>query len=307
LSIGLCCQYLEVVNKKNKIEYKNIIQNKSLLLGQFKDNKYSDDRVLNTWCDNLDSLNSGLNKIHKEGYSVFRISSDLFPLFDFHSHLLSNSIFKSKLNVLSNTIKSCNFRVTSHPDQFVVLSSKNPNVIDNSFKILNQHAWLFDSLNLPLTTYYCINIHGGVKGEINKLIESINNLPENIKNRLTLENDERSYNVLELFDVYKNTGVSICFDSHHHSFNDAGLTNDKALDLARSTWKEKPLTHLSNTFPELMSSKSFADRRKHSDFTSYFPEYQKELNNSGQIDIDFEFKMKNLAIEKAVVDFGFSK
>lgn len=53
-----------------------------------------------------------------------------------------------------------------------------------------------------------------------------------------------------------------------------------------------------------MENGSFTERRKHSDYVHYIPEYQLKLNNENILDIEMEFKMKNLAIEKAVKDFG---
>jgi len=51
-------------------------------------------------------------------------------------------------------------RVTTHPSQFVVLSSLNPNVIKNSIEQLKHHAWIFDKMGLDESPYYLINIHG---------------------------------------------------------------------------------------------------------------------------------------------------
>jgi UV DNA damage endonuclease len=190
-------------------------------------------------------------------------------------------------------------RITSHPSQFILLSSKDDNVIKNSIFELKIHNWLFDTMGLDNSNYYAINIHGGAKGQSQKLIDTVNSLPATIKNRLTFENDERSYSTKELYSVYKETGIPIVFDSHHASFNSDNVEDD--FHLALSTWKAKPLTHLSNTTPGLENG-SFTERGAHSDYVHYIPKYQ--LDNQDKIDIDFEFKMKNLAIFKAVNDFG---
>jgi UV DNA damage endonuclease len=121
-------------------------------------------------------------------------------------------------------------RVTTYPSQFVVLSSLNPNVIKNSIKQLKHHAWIFDKMGLDESPYYSINIHGGVRDK-KILCSSINELPDNIRKRLTLENDELSYNVKDLFEIYKSTNIPICFDSHHHPFNDASLSGEDAMGL----------------------------------------------------------------------------
>ena len=304
--IGLCCQYLEPVIKRNgSIEYKNIANESCLQYGQFLKNKYSNFQIESTWTSNCNSLLSVIKQANNEGIKSFRFSSSLLPLYDSVPQLLlSSQETKNCLKSIGDFVKQNNIRLTTHPDQFVVISSNHTEVISKSIKMLAHHAWVMDQMELPATPYYAINIHGGTKGNINTLISSIKSLPYNVKNRLTLENDERSYNVKELYAVYEETNIPICWDSHHHSFNDSGLTPEDALMLCKKTWgNHKPLTHLSNTDPSLVNG-SFTERRKHSDYVHYIPECQLNGNNNNELDIDFEFKMKNLAILKAIEDFN---
>ena len=205
--------------------------------------------------------------------------------------------------MLFRSVKLNNIRITTHPDQFVLLSSNKEEVNNKSILMLEHYGWIFDCMELPKNNYYCINIHGGTKGNSNILISNINKLSNSVKSRLTLENDERSYSVKELYEVYLQTGIPIVFDSHHHTFNAENLSIEEALNLSIETWnKIKPLTHLSNSNPDFVNG-SFLDRRKHSDYVYSICEYQKILNNENKIDIDFEFKMKNFAIKKAIKDF----
>lgn len=305
MSIGLCCQYLKSKEKRNgTIEYFNAMEEKNLQFGRFNDGKYPEKQIVDTWISNLNNLELILHEIVKEGFKVFRMSSNLFPLYDSVNHLLvNNKEISSRLLRIGNYLKKSNVRVTCHPDQFCVLSSKNPEVIDKSIKILEHHAWIFDNMGLDCTPYYSINIHGGTKDQLPVLIDTIKRLPENVKSRLTLENDETCYSVKDLYACYEATGVPCCYDSHHHAFNNAGLTVDEGLELAMKTWSVKMLTHLSNTDP-LCVNGSFKDRRKHSDYVHYIPDLQRKWNDENKIDIEFEFKMKNLAIRKAIKDFG---
>lgn len=304
--IGLCCQYLEPVIKRNgSAEYKNIVNESGLQYGQYLKNKYSNDKIESTWISNCESLLSVITKINNEGIKLFRFSSSLLPLYDSVPQLLLESqATKNALRNIGLFVKSNNMRLTTHPDQFVVISSNTQEVIDKSIKMLSHHAWVMDQMELPETPHYAINIHGGTKGNINTLISSIKSLSSNVKSRLTLENDERSYNIKDLYTVYEETGVPICWDSHHHSFNDAGMNPEDALALCKKTWGDhKPLTHLSNTEPSLVNG-SFTERRKHSDYVHYVPNCQLLGNNNDELDIEFEFKMKNLAIFKAIKEFN---
>lgn len=299
MSIGICCQYL--VEKNNK--FINIMEERNLQFGQFKNNKYSDSFVLSTWINNLSNFHSVFKRIVSEGIKVIRLSSNLFPLFDLLPHLHNDKELNSLLETVGKDVLSNNIRLTTHPSQFCVISSTNPSVIQNSFQLLFYHAWIFDRMNLPETTRFSINIHGGTKNQSEKLIESILKLPSNTRKRLTLENDELSYSVKDLYKIYQKTSVPIVLDSHHHSFNKADLSLEEALDLSISTWEEeKPLTHLSNTDPKSENA-NFQEKRKHSEYVHYIPECQRVANNEDKIDIEFEFKNKNLAIFKAIKDF----
>ena len=304
--IGLCCQYIESkTNRNGKTEFINIIDEKGLQFGQFNKGKYSKSQIHSVWENNTNELLKIIKRCYSEGINSFRVSSNLFPLYDMlEDDLQKCNTVKSILSEIGLFATSNKMRLTTHPDQFVVISSNKEEVIEKSIKMLDHHAWVFDQMNLPETPYYAINIHGGTKGNSEALINSINKLNNNTKNRLTLENDERSYSVKDLYKVYEETGVPIVFDSHHHTFNDCDLSLEDAFILSKKTWGAiKPLTHLSNTDPLLIKG-SFTDRRKHSDYVHYIPEFQLKANNNDEIDIDFEFKMKNIAIKKASEDFG---
>ena len=55
-------------------------------------------------------------------------------------------------------------RVTSHPDQFCVLSSDRPDVVASSVRMLVAEARIMDALGLPRSPWAGINIHGGKGG-----------------------------------------------------------------------------------------------------------------------------------------------
>jgi UV DNA damage endonuclease len=304
--LGLCCQYIEYkVNRNGKGDYINIVDEKGLQYNQFLKGKYTLSQIEAVWEHNAKELLSIVQRCNKENIKSFRVSSNLFPLYDsLTKELQNNDNVKSILKEVGKYALSNQMRLTCHPDQFVVISSNKPDVIEKSFRMLDHHAWIFDQMDLPVTPYYAINIHGGTKGNFDILNNSIKKLSETVKGRLTLENDERSFNVKDLYKVYEETGTPIVFDSHHHTFNDCELTINEALSLSMSTWGSyRPLTHLSNTDPTLING-SFTERRKHSDYIHYIPDIQLQANNEDKIDIDLEFKMKNIALFKALKEFN---
>lgn len=87
-------------------------------------------------------------------------------------------------------------RLSMHPGQYVVLNSQRTNVVRAAVDELSYHADFLDAMGL--TSEHKINLHvGGVYGDrhvsLQMFRENFHNLPENVKTRLVIENDERNY------------------------------------------------------------------------------------------------------------------
>ena len=176
-------------------------------------------------------------------------------------------------------------RITSHPDQFVVLSSDRLDVVARSIATLEAEGEIADALGLPRSSWSGINIHGGKSDRVDTLRRSLDLLSGAVRSRLTLENDEHCYSAAQLVT----TGVPVVYDVHHaivsrkREVDCSELEEDAAL--ARSTWGTiAPLAHLSNGIEN-------AHDRRHSDLISYVPP-----SLSGYDWIDVEAKGKESAI-----------
>lgn len=308
MALGLCCHYIEEVTapRSGKVSYRNIMDEKVLQLGRWRDGKYTHKQVKDTYVHNARSLFAGFQRIVADGYLSFRVSSALLPLWDqVPQELWDNDEVKAWLRRTGDLALERGVRLTTHPGQFCSLSSESDATVAKSVHELRGHAWLFDAMGTPLSPHAAINIHGAKAGRHRELASVINDLPTNIRSRLTLENDEMSYSVGDLLEVHQLTGTPIVLDTHHHVFNDGGLSQEEAHALTMGTWPSgvKPLQHLSNTDPSLKDG-SFTDRRKHSDRVHYIPEPQLEAMRRDEVDVEFEFKLKNLAIAGACNDFG---
>jgi len=303
--MGVVCQWLEPRTKRDgSIVYENSIEEKLLQLGAFKRGKYTEEQIKQTYLNNVNELLKLVPKLNAANIKSFRMSSNVLPLFEFCEDIAKNNIeLLNKFKLLGKLFKDNNIRVSCHPGQFAVISSDSDNVIANSVKELNYHSWMFDQMGLDRTPYYAINIHGGKRGNVDRAINTILALPEQTRNRLTLENDESCYSVPELIKIHEKTGTPIVWDSHHHTFNTGGMDISTACFETMKTWGTiKPLQHLSNTEPG-MENGSFTERRKHSYNIHYIPEKQKELILENIIDVDVEAKGKNLAVLKMRKDF----
>ena len=202
------------------------------------------------------------------------------------------------------------FRITSHPGPFNVLTSPHQHVVDNCVNDLTMHGDVFDMLGLTRTHFNKINIHiGGAYGDkpaaMKRFCENFNLLPESVRSRLTVENDDKAsmYSVKELYNgVYNVIGVPIVFDYHHHKFCDGGLGEQEALELAISTWPEgiTPATHYSESRREEQGDDTIRVQA-HSDYI-----YDKIDTYGNDIDIMVEAKRKELAVQKYLEIHGES-
>jgi UV DNA damage endonuclease len=183
------------------------------------------------------------------GYKIIRLSSDIIP---FASHDVATNIdWMQKYHVdfkhIGNKIKQNNMRVSLHPGQYSSnINSPDKNVVIHSFKELIYHS---NILNLLGVDGDIVTHVGGVYGDKNtamkRFITMYNKLPERVKNRLVLENDDKSYTIHDVIKIHKYTNIPIVFDYHHHICNYIKLDVD--VNKIFDTWGDRvPKVHLSS-------------------------------------------------------------
>ena len=237
-------------------------------------------------------------------YHFFRITSNLAPwkseydwddmpdIEEIRKHLHSTGVMS----------KTHNLRLTSHPGPFNVLTSPHPHVVTNCVRDLTDHGDVFDMIGLSRTPYNKINIHiGGAYGDkesaMKRFCENFELLPDSVKSRLTVENDDRAsmYSVKDLYyGVYKRIGIPIVFDYHHHKFCSGDMSEQEALEMALSTWPSDitPVVHYSESRRKEQLDETIRVQA-HSDYI------YDEIDTYGHdIDIMVEAKHKELAVQK---------
>lgn len=243
------------------------------------------------YAENLRRLEAAVLFCASQNIRLYRLSSGLFPFADEPIGISILLEFTAQMQAIGSQACALGIRLVLHPDQFVVLSSDRPEVIENSIKILKTHAQVFDLLGLPRSPWSLMNIHGGKSDRPERLIQVIQSLPDEIRLRLTLENDEYAYSSQEILDVCRAAKIPMVFDAHHHLIHEKLDSYDhpsvaSMVIESRSTW-EKPewqLVHISN------GSEFLADPR-HSDYITVMPDSYRNIPW-----IEIEAKQKELAI-----------
>lgn len=253
--------------------------------------------------ENVLDLEKVLDWNLKHNIKLFRMSSDVIPWgnkIDIDK-LPDITEIRSTLDRIGKFVESNKIRITTHPGPFNLLASSNPDVVHNTVLDLNMHAVIFDMLNLSQTTYNKINIHvGATYGDkvsaAKTWCTNFNTLPIGVKNRLTVENDDKAsmFSVLDLYNlIHDEVGIPIVFDYHHHKFNTGDLSEENALRLAVSTWSGiKPVVHYSES-KALHENNDKIKMQAHSDYING------PINTYGiDVDIMLEVKAKELALLK---------
>ena len=229
------------------------------------------------------------------GFRLFRISSDIFPWAS--EYRLSSLPDFIEIRETLEEIGSRPIRLTTHPGPFNHLAGQGK-VLANTIIDLEYQSEIFDLMGLTPSHWNKINIHaGGTYGDkvstLARFCQNFQLLSENLRARLTVENDDRPslYSVRDLVSVYERIGTPIVFDYFHHSLHPDNQTQEEAFMTAYNTWDVRPVFHYSDSRQEREDPK--ARREAHADWL-YEP-----VNTYGkEVDIVFESKMKELAILK---------
>lgn len=260
--LGLVC-----ITHSQDVRYRTITRKRLLQQGELVQQKLLDD----IYRENIQTLDKALRYCKQESIALYRLPSGIFPFFD---EDIGRRVLQNLSGVLARVggwATTNDIRLVMHPDQFVVLSSDSENVVANSIKILQMHADIMDLLQQPRSPWALLEIHGGKGDRSKELIRVIDRLPDAIKLRLGLENDEYAYSAEQILEVCKASGVPMVFDAHHHvvhenlsSYEDPSV--GEILMKARETWAvpEHQLVHISN------GRTAFNDRQ-HSDLIEVMP------------------------------------
>ena len=202
---------------------------------------YTGERLEETVKENLACLKKILQYNHEHGMLFFRITSDIVP---FASHPVCTfpwqEHFASELQQIGEFIRQHGFRISMHPDLFVLLNAPDTGVFQRSIADLAYQTQVLDLMGLNTTAKVQIHV-GGVYGDkllsMDRFSDRYELLDTAIKNRLVIENDERLYTISDCLAIHKQTGIPVIADSFHHSLLNNGERFAELLKPLRATWK----------------------------------------------------------------------
>ncbi|WP_297713051.1 UV DNA damage repair endonuclease UvsE [Clostridium sp.] len=240
------------------------------------------------------------NDIH-----FYRITSALIPLVThpevgYWGH---REFLRKDFEYVGKLINNSKMRVDTHPDEFNVINSINPKVVENTkINLLRQAEWFEDfKYDLGKMVIHVGGATNGKKAGLERFITNFNTFPIEVKSKIIIENDDKTYTAQETLNLCNELNLPMVLDVHHHNCNNNGENIYELIPKIFLTWKNEklpPKLHFS-------SPRNGEKDRKHSDFINpkdfvYFLENIKPFNTD--IDIMLECKEKDLALFKLTTD-----
>ncbi|KAG5648460.1 hypothetical protein DXG03_003071 [Asterophora parasitica] len=185
-----------------------------------------------------------------------RVSSELFP---FASHA-----------VHGYSLEYCHAPL-ARAGQYTQLGSPKPEVLQSAIRELIYHSEMLDRMGVGVDGVMIVHVStlkavdkcatlARIKTTITEL------LPDHVRQRLVLENDEICYNAEDLLPLCEELDVPLVFDYHHDALNPSSIPPSVIIQRANAIFARrgiKPKQHLSEPRPgavTLMERRAHADR-----------------------------------------------
>jgi UV DNA damage endonuclease len=289
IRLGLCCMFRDEPIK--------FVTTTAASIGKMK--RPDSLAKLSRLCmENADALFAALHYCTDNGIGCFRVNSQILPI---KTHptcgykvddLPDGDEIVRRFKACGRLVKKHNLRTCFHPDQFVVMNSPRPDVVEKSVQELEYQAEVAEWIGADV-----INIHGGgAYGDKPKALadfaRNLDRLSSRARSRLTVENDDKIFTPTDLLPVCRATGIPLVYDVHHHRSNQDGLSEAEATEQAIATWDREPMFHISSPIEGWEGPKP----ERHHDFIDVkdFPECWRRKN----ITVEVEAKAKEVAVLK---------
>jgi UV DNA damage endonuclease len=285
---GLCCQFLDA-----PIRFRTATHRYVATLTAAERRKY----LVGIARDNAAALDAAALHCHTLGIGAFRINSQILPL---GTHPVSgytverldrSGAIRDAFVAAGQTAARHGIRLSFHPDQFVVLNSERPEVVQSAVDELDFQAAIAELVGADTLVCHGGGIGGGVTEALERLERGLDLLSEPARLRIALENDDRLFTPVALAPLCLRAGVPLVYDVHHHRCNPDGLSVKDATALALSTWVgREPWMHISSPRDGWAS----ANPRAHADYIdpADVPREWRRLTTT----VDVEAKAKERAV-----------
>lgn len=223
--------------------------------------------------------------------------------------------FAERLASVGAKARAQGLRLSTHPGQYTVLNSENPEVRRLAADELEVQAEMMDGMGLGpecVVVLHAGGAAGGIDAGLDRFEEGFATLSEAARARLVIENDDRTFALGDVLRLSERIGRPVVWDILHHHCNDpAQIPDREALELALATWPAgvTPKIHYSTPKTAMEEQRRKVGRRvertlvlpqlrAHADMIDPigFEHFLRETADGLDFDVMLEAKGKDLAL-----------
>jgi UV DNA damage endonuclease len=218
----------------------------------------------------LGRLRAILERLDQQDIRMYRMPTALAPyashpdLPQFHRQVEECA---EELAEIGSYATERGIRLSTHPGQYTVLNSENAAVRAAAAAELEVQAALLDAMGLPREAVVVLHVGGAAGGKAaaaERFAQGFETLSERARARLVVENDDRSFGLVDVLPIARRCGIPVVWDVlHHRCVDPAAVPDDEALRLALGTWPEQvtPKIHFSSPRLDVEEQKRHEGRR----------------------------------------------
>ena len=247
---------------------------------------------------NLEELRAILEHNLEHGWRLFRIGSSVIP---FGSHPVNQIAwwreFEPELQSIGAFARENGMRLSFHPGQYTVLSSPDPLIVERAVAEIAYAARFLSALGLDAShkiVIHLVGTYGDKPAAVDRFSDTVAGLTPDLRLRLVIENDERSYTPADALAVSRRTRLPVVFDNMHYTANPGEGDLDELLANVFATWQTRdglPKVHF--------SSQAAGSRTGHHSANVDPAEFKacvERWSAHGDFDLMLEAKNKDLAL-----------
>jgi UV DNA damage endonuclease len=266
----------------------------------------------------IEALHRVFDHLARHEIGMYRMTASLAPyathpdLPQFHGQVEE---CREELAALGERARALDLRLSTHPGQYVVLNSEDPAVREGAIRDLELQAQLLDAMGLGPEAVVVLHVGGAAGGHgpgMDRFLAGFERLSESARERLVIENDDRTYALGDVLALHERTGLRVVWDILHHHCNDPdGIPDREALEAALATWPAgvTPKIHFSSPKTAMEERKKRVGRRverswvlpqlrAHADMIDpiAFEHFLRDTAAGLDFDVMLEAKAKDLAL-----------
>jgi UV DNA damage endonuclease len=258
----------------------------------------------------LDRLDAILGYLEDSDIRFYRMATALAP-YASHPQLVQfrdqPARHAQRLAEVGARARGMGIRLGTHPGQYTVLNSENPEVQRVAALELEVQAEILDGMGLGPEAIVVLHVGGAAGGAgaaLDRFEHGFELLSDAARARLVIENDDRCFGLRDVLALSERIGRPVVWDIlHHHCHDPEGIPDAEALSLALSTWPDDviPKIHFSSSktaVEERGGRVVLPQLRAHADLIDpiSFQRFLDDARGSRDFDVMLEAKAKDLAL-----------